>query len=427
MSPAPQPAAGTTALALAHQARAAAHQLALAGTAIKDEALARIVVRVREARGPILAANKRDLVRAKAAGLSAALLDRLALDAERVEAMTRSVDAVRALPDPVGEVTESWRRPNGLEVQRVRIPLGVILMIYEARPNVTTDAAALAIKSGNVVILRGGKEALGTNRAIASAVAAGLADVGLPARAVQLVPTTERQFLLDLLRLEGSIDLAIPRGGAGLIRYVAEHARVPVVRHWQGVCHVFLDQSADPEDAVRIVVNAKTSRPGVCNAAECLLVHAGAAPRLLPAVGRARVAAGGELRAEARARKILDGAGVPAVAAATDDFGREFLDLKMAVAVVDDVGAALAHIARYGSLHTEAIVTRDLLNAHRFTREAEASCVLVNASTRFNDGGELGLGAEIGISTSKLHAFGPMGLRELTTQKLVVLGDGHVR
>src|SRR5262249_21041478 len=273
------------------------------------------------------------------------------------------VEAVRSLPDPVGEVTETRRRPNGIEVSRVRIPLGTILMIYEARPNVTADAAALALKSGNAAILRGGKEALGTNVAIALAISQALHDAGLHATAVQLVSKTDKELLLELLKLDGLVDLAIPRGGEGLIAFVAEHARVPVVKHWKGVCHVFLDASADERAAVAIAVNAKASRPGVCNAAECLLVHRDAAARLLPAVGRALADAGVELRGDDRARAILEAARVPRLrAAAPEDFGREFLDLVMAVAVVDSLDGALDHVARYGSLHTEAIVTSDAAN-----------------------------------------------------------------
>jgi glutamate-5-semialdehyde dehydrogenase len=415
------------ALALAQAARRAARELARATTADKDDALARIAASLRAGAATILDANRSDLAAAREAGLTGALLDRLALDPVRLEAMAASVDAVRALPDPVGEVTETRERPNGLSVSRVRIPLGVILMIYEARPNVTADAAALTLKSGNAAILRGGKESLATNRAIAAAIESGLAASRLPRTAVQLVATPDRDLLLELLGLEGLIDLAIPRGGEGLIRFVADHARVPVVKHWKGVCHVYLDESAPEADAVRIAVNAKASRPGVCNAAECLLVARRGAGRLLPPVGRALVAAGVELRADAAARALLSEAGVVSLAAAEDDFGREFLDLKMAVAVVDGLDGALEHIARYGSLHTEAIVTQDREAASRFVREAEASCVVVNASTRWNDGGELGLGAEIGISTTKLHAFGPMGLRELTAQKFVVRGEGQIR
>jgi glutamate-5-semialdehyde dehydrogenase len=312
-------------------------------------------------------------------------------------------------------------------VKKVRIPLGVVLMVYEARPNVTVDAAALCVKSGNAVILRPGSEALRSSLALAEAFTEGLVKAGLPANAAQVVPTPDREATFALLALDDLIDLAIPRGGPSLIRAVAERSRVPVVKHYQGVCHLFLDASARPEQAVAIAVNAKTQRPGVCNALECLLVHRRAAAKLLPEVGRALAKAGVQLRADPAALEILKGARVKAVAAGPEDFGREFLDLVLAVKVVPDLDGALDHIARYGSQHTEAILTRDLANARRFEREVVASAVIVNASTRFNDGGELGLGAEIGISTTKLHAFGPMGLAELTTQKYVVEGDGQVR
>jgi glutamate-5-semialdehyde dehydrogenase len=416
----------TTAAGLAASARDAAVALFSAPTRQKDEALARIAAAVRDSARPILDANLGDLEDGRRAGLSPALLDRLALDEARLAGIATAVEAVRALPDPVGTVTDVRFRPNGLRVERVRIPLGVVLMVYEARPNVTTDAAALCLKSGNAAILRGGKEALRTNLALGEAVAAGIAAAGLPRAAVQLVPSPDRELLLELLKLEGQIDLAIPRGGEGLIRFVAEHARVPVVKHYRGVCHLYLDDTAPEDRATALAVNGK-SRPGVCNALECLLVSRAAAPRLLPVVGRALVDRGIELRAEPEARALLADAGVPAAVAADDDFGREFLAPILAVKVVDGLDGALEHIRRYGSLHTEAIVTRDLAAADRFTREVLASCVLVNASTRFNDGGELGLGAEIGISTSKLHAFGPMGLEELTTRKFVVRGAGQVR
>ena len=332
-----------------------------------------------------------------------------------------------ALPDPVGEVTSSWRRPNGLSVKKVRIPLGVILMVYEARPNVTIDAAALCLKSGNAVILRPGSDALRSSIALAEAFADGLAQAGLPRDAAQVVPTPERDATYALLELDDLIDLAIPRGGPALIRAVAERARVPVVKHYQGVCHLFVDQTARVEQAIALALNGKVQRPGVCNALECLLVHRGAASKLLPSIGRALADAGVQLRCCPTSLTILRRAGVAAVPAGPTDFGAEFLDLILAVRVVPDLDGALDHIARYGSLHTEAILTRDIGNARRFEREVVASAVMVNASTRFNDGGELGLGAEIGISTTKLHAFGPMGLAELTTQKYVVEGEGHVR
>jgi glutamate-5-semialdehyde dehydrogenase len=413
--------------ALVLRVRAASRALSAAPTSQKDAALTAMAAALRAQRGPILAANEADLAEARGAGKNAAFLDRLALDGRRLEAMAAAVEAVRALEDPVGAVTASWRRPNGLEVRKVRLPLGVVLMIYEARPNVTSDAAALCLKSGNAALLRGGSESFRSNRAIAAALAQGLAAVGLPEACVQLVPRADRESMLELLAMDGLIDLCIPRGGEGLIRFVAQNARVPVVKHYQGVCHVFVEASADLAMAERIIVNAKTSRPGVCNAAECLLVDAAVASAFLPAAGRALAERGVELRACARSLPVLTAAKVQARAATDDDFGREFLELILAVKVVDGLDEALAHIARYGSEHTEAIVTGSRAAARRFTSEVCASAVMVNASTRFNDGGELGLGAEVGISTSRLHAFGPMGLTDLTAQKFVVEGDGQVR
>ena len=413
--------------ALVLRVKSAARVLAAAPTAQKDAALTAMAAAVRARREAILSANQADLAEARAAGKNPAFLDRLALDAARVEGMAAAVEAVRGLEDPVGAVTASWRRPNGLEVRKVRLPLGVVLMIYEARPNVTSDAAALCLKSGNAALLRGGTESFRSNLAIASALGLGLREAGLPEACVQLVPRTDRESMLELLAMDGLIDLCIPRGGEGLIRFVAQNARIPVVKHYQGVCHVFVEASADLEMAERIIVNAKTSRPGVCNAAECLLVDAPAAAAFLPAAGRALAARGVELRACPRSLPLLTAADVPARAATPEDFGKEFLDLTLAVKVVDGLDEALGHIARHGSEHTEAIVTRDRGAARRFTAEVCASAVIVNASTRFNDGGELGLGAEVGISTSRLHAFGPMGLTELTAQKFVVEGDGQVR
>lgn len=412
---------------LAMDARAAARTLVSASTEQKNTALREMAVALRASVGDLCAANALDLEDAKRAGKNAAFLDRLLLDPKRVEAMAAAVESVAALPDPIGEVTERWTRPNGLKVRKERLPLGVVLMIYEARPNVTSDAAALCLKSGNAAILRGGSESFRSNQAISRALQVGLRKAGLPAAAVQLVPTTDRESMLALLKLEGLIDLCIPRGGEGLIRFVVEHARIPVVKHYQGVCHVYVEQTADLAIAERIIVNAKASRPGVCNAAECLLVDSAVAAAFLPAAGRALAARGVELRADERSAQLLSAAGVPAKAALPDDFGREFLELILAVKVVDGFEGALAHIAQYGSEHTEAIITRDEALARRFTREVTASAVMVNASTRFNDGGELGLGAEIGISTSRLHAFGAMGLKELTAQKYVVEGDGQVR
>ncbi|MDP3504091.1 MAG: glutamate-5-semialdehyde dehydrogenase [Myxococcales bacterium] len=413
--------------AFAQRAKVASRVMASATTAQKNRALVGIATALRARSAAIVEANALDLSDAKTAGKNAAFLDRLLLDPARVEAMAKAVEFIGALEDPIGEVTESWRRPNGLEVRKVRLPLGVVLMIYEARPNVTSDAAALCLKSGNVALLRGGSESFRSNRAIADAVADGLARAGLPTDAAMLVPDTSRESMLALLTLDGLIDLCIPRGGEGLIRFVAENARVPVVKHYQGVCHVFVHEAADLEMAERIVVNAKASRPGVCNAMECLLVDESIAATALPRLARALVGKQVELRGCEQTVAVLKGAGVPVTPATDADFGKEFLDLIAAVKVVPGLDGALAHIARYGSEHTEAIVTGSRDAARRFTREVCASGVMVNASTRFNDGGELGLGAEVGISTSRLHAFGPMGVRELTAQKFVVEGDGQVR
>lgn len=412
---------------LAETAKRASRLLASATTAQKDAALREMARALRAGFDTILEANVQDVAEAKGSAKSAAFIDRLLLDAKRIEAMAAAVEAVCALPDPVGEVTETFRRPNGLEVRKVRLPLGVVMMIYEARPNVTSDAAALCLKSGNAAILRGGSESFRTNRAVADALARGLANAGLPTECVQLVPTTDRESMLELLTFDGLIDLCIPRGGEGLIRFVAQNARVPVVKHYQGVCHVYVHGDADQDMAERIIVNAKASRPGVCNAAECLLVDRAVAAEFLPKAARALAAKNVELRGDEDTVKVLSAAGLPVRAATPEDFGREFLELILAVKVVDGLDGALEHIARYGSEHTEAIVTKSRDVARRFTREVCASAVMVNASTRFNDGGELGFGAEIGISTSRLHAFGPMGLKELTAQKFIVEGDGQVR
>jgi glutamate-5-semialdehyde dehydrogenase len=412
---------------LAEDARAAARALGHADTRVKDAALRAAADAIRVRAREILAANAEDVEAARQAGQTAAFLDRLRLDEKRLDGIARALLEVAALPDPVGEVTASWRRPNGLEIRKVRIPLGVVLMVYEARPNVTIEAAALCVKSGNAAILRPGSDALRSSLALAAAFSDGLAEAGLPAASAQVVPTKDREATFELLLLDDLIDLAIPRGGPSLIRAVAERSRVPVVKHYQGVCHLFLDETAPAQQAVDLAMNGKVQRPAVCNALECLLVHREAAQKLLPAVGGALAEAGVELRCDPTSLTILARAGVKAIAATPDDYGKEFGDKILAVRVVHDLDAALEHIARYGSLHTEAILTKDLGHARRFQREVTASAVIVNASTRFNDGGELGLGAEIGISTTKLHAFGPMGLAELTTQKFLVEGDGHVR
>jgi glutamate-5-semialdehyde dehydrogenase len=367
--------------------------------------------------------NQKDLQGAKQAALSGALLDRIALDPSRVQAMAGGLREVAALPDPVREIVKMWRRPNGLQVGRMRIPLGVIGMIYEARPNVTADAAALCLKSGNAVILRGGSEAHFSNRAIGEVLGQALAQTAVPAAAIQVVQNKDRGLVRELLQLEDYIDLIIPRGGEELIRAVAADSRVPVIKHYKGVCHVYVDADASLEMAERICVNAKVQRPSVCNAMETLLVHEAVASRFLPSLAAKYRAAGVEIRGCQKTRALMPGAKVAVEA----DWTTEYLDLILSVRVVKDMDEAIDHIERYGSEHTETIVTTSYQKAREFVDRVNSSAVMVNASTRFNDGGELGLGAEIGISTSKIHAFGPMGLEELTTTKFVVLGDGQIR
>jgi glutamate-5-semialdehyde dehydrogenase len=405
---------------LGKRAKDAARTLALSSTAAKDAGLHAAADRLEKQAGDVLAANQADVSRAVAAERAPAVVDRLRLTSARIEAMAAGLRQVAALPDPVGEVVDGWVRPNGLRIERVRVPLGVVAIIYENRPNVTSDAAGLCLKSGNAAFLRGSSGAIESNQVIAHALREGIAEAGLPEDAVLLVEDTSHEAAIEFMRLRGYVDCLIPRGGRSLIASVLEHATVPYVIDGDGNCHVYVDDTADLDVATAIVVNAKMQRPSVCNAAESLLVHQAVAGAFLP-----RVAAelhGVELVGDERARDV-----VPMAAATEDDFGREFLALKMSVAVVDDLGAAIAHIGRYGSGHTEAIVTRDLAAAQRFTREVDAAAVVVNASTRFTDGEQFGFGAEIGISTQKLHARGPMGLRELTTTKYVVTGDGHIR
>lgn len=388
----------------------------------KDRLLEAIAELLEQRVDSLIRANGLDVEQARHTGLDDAMVDRLSLDTQRVRRVAEDVRAIARLDDPVGEVVGMKRRPNGMLVGQVRVPLGVIAMVYESRPNVTIDAAALCLKSGNAVLLRGGKEASASNDALGAIVGEALALAGLPAAAVQVLPPMGREQTKVLLSLSGMIDLLIPRGGEGLIRFVAEHARVPVIQHYKGVCHLYVDQGADLDMALSLIDDGKMSRPGVCNALECLLVHATEAPRCLPLLG-ALVGRGLEIRGDARARAALPGA-----KAATDsDWGQEFLAPILAVRVVDDFDAAIDHIRSFGSSHTEAICTPSYENAQRFLREVDASCVLVNASTRFNDGGMLGLGAEVGISTSKLHAYGPMGLSSLTTLKWIVEGTGQVR
>jgi glutamate-5-semialdehyde dehydrogenase len=405
------------------RARRAARILAPRPTKDKDVALAAIADGIEAEVATILEANARDLDAATQRGTKGALLDRLLLDRERVFAIARSVREVASLADPVGEVVASVVRPSGVRVTRVRVPLGVIAMIYEARPNVTVEASALTLKAGNAVVLRGGSEAERSNAALAKVIGNALERTGLPSAAVQVLPFTDRDAVRALVQQAELVDLAIPRGGEALIRFVTENARVPVVQHYKGVCHLFVDRGAPVDRAEAIVVNAKMSRPGVCNALECLLVDAADAARTLPPIAHALLAAGCELRGCDRTRALVP----EAKPVAADDWGREFLDTVLAVRVVDGIEGALEHVAAYGSGHTEAIVTSDAQHAERWRREVDAACVVVNASTRFHDGGELGLGAEIGIATSRLHWRGPMGLEALTTMKWVVDGDGQVR
>ncbi len=404
-------------------ARGAARIIAKAPAAQRTQALASIADAIAAQRAEILAANAKDVAAAEAAGTSAALVDRLRLDDKRITALAGAVREIVAQPEILGRVDQTQTRPNGLEVSRVRIPLGVVLMIYEARPNVTVDAAALCLKAGNACILRGGREALESNRALLRAVQAGIAAAGLPTEVVQLVPVTDREAIADLVKLDELIDLCIPRGGEGLIRYVAEHARVPVIKHYKGVCHVYVHSAADLDMALGIVDNAKTQRPGVCNALETLLVDRAVAETFVPRLVE-RLAPRVELRGDDTVRKL----GGPQVRAASEeDWYAEYLDLILAVRVVDDLAAAVSHIEQYGSSHTESIITTDTAAAERFVRDIDSSTVVVNASTRFADGGELGLGAEIGISTTRLHAYGPMGAEGLTSTKFVVRGSGQIR
>jgi glutamate-5-semialdehyde dehydrogenase len=409
---------------MADRARLASRSLAVAKGAAKDGWLGRSARSIRDRAREILDANAVDVAAGPSFGLNPAAIDRLTLTPKRLEAIAASLDEVAALPDPVGEVIASSRRPNGLDVSQVRVPLGVVFMIFESRPNVTVDAAALCVKSGNAAILRGGKEAIHSNRALHRVLADELAPSGLPADAVQLVNTTDRAAVGHLLGMPDRIDLAIPRGGESLIRRVVAEAKMPVLKHYTGNCHVYVDADVDFAEAVKIAVNAKAQRPGVCNAAETLLVHRDAAPAFLPLVADALGSKGVELRGDEATRAILQSGVRPAEPA---DWDLEYLDLILAVGVVDSIDAAIAHIARHGSGHTEAILTRSLASARKFVAEVDASAVIVNASTRFNDGGQLGLGAEIGISTDKYHARGPCGLRELTSTKWIVYGDGQIR
>jgi glutamate-5-semialdehyde dehydrogenase len=404
-------------------ARAATRALAAAAPTVKNTALRFAAARVRADAAALLAANRGDVASAERDGLGPALIDRLSLNDARIEAMAQGLDEIAALPDPVGETIARWRRPNGLEIAQVRVPLGVIGVIYESRPNVTADAAGLGLKSGNAVILKGGSEAFATNTAIAARMADGAAAAGLPNAAVQLIPTTDRRAVTALLAQRELVDVIVPRGGTSLIAAITESSRIPVIQHYAGICHVYVDDAADLAMAERIAVNAKVQRPGVCNAMETLLVHAAIAERFLPQIARPLHAAGVELRGCPRTRAIL-----PDIAVASEeDWRTEYLALILSVKVVDSLDAAIDFIGTYGTGHSDAIVTDSVDHAQRFVAAVDSAAVYVNASTRFTDGYEFGFGAEVGISTNRLHARGPMGLHELTTYKYVIHGNGQIR
>ena len=408
---------------IAQDAKAASQTLASLSSAIKNELLQQMAQALLNHTEELIEANEKDLAAARDAGLAPAMVDRLALDAQRIRGMAEGLHEVAALPDPVGEITGMWRRPNDLQIGRMRIPLGVIGIVYESRPNVTADAAGLCLKSGNAVILRGGKEAIHSNLAIGRVLKDELERMRLPAAALQVIETTDREAILELLKLEEEIDLIIPRGGEGLIRFVSENSRIPVIKHYKGVCHTFVDADADYEQAEKICINAKVQRPGVCNAMETLLIHQDIAETFVPRIAVAMRAQGVELRGCETTREFA----ADVQPANEEDWHAEYLDLILAVRVVESLDEAIGHIRKYGSLHTEVIVTRDYENSQRFLREINSSVVMVNTSSRFSDGNQFGLGAEIGISTTKLHSFGPMGLEDLTTRKFIVLGNGQIR
>ena len=408
---------------LCRGARQAARALATARTDTKNDCLRDAAVRLRATRPHLLDANRDDVARGRDAGLSSALLDRLTLTEARVEAMAKGLEEVAALPDPVGETIAQWRRPNGLEIGQVRIPLGVVGVIYESRPNVTADAAALCLKAGNAVVLKGGSEALATNGAIAAVLSEAAAAAGLPAAAIQLIPTADRHAVQVLLKQSQYIDVIVPRGGESLIRAITESSSIPVIQHYAGVCHTYVDAGADLAMAERICFNAKVQRPAVCNAMETMLVHQTVAAEFLPSMLRQLRDAGVEIRGCERTRQIVS----DVTPATEQDWRTEYLDLILAVKVVDSVDAAIDFINTYGTGHSDAIVTQDYAHARRFQAEVDSAAVYVNASTRFTDGYEFGFGAEVGISTNRLHARGPMGLRELTTYKYVINGNGQIR
>ena len=407
----------------AEAARVASYELASLDAEIKNRWLTQSAAALVKASDAIITANEKDIAAAPGFGLTDAMVDRLRLDPARIGGIATGLSEIAALPDPIGEVLEGFTRPGGLQIQKRRVPIGVVFFIYESRPNVTADAAGICVKSGNAVILRGGKEAIHSSKAIVEILAQTAADCGVPESAVQLVQTTDRAAVGHFLKMDDLIDVTIPRGGEGLIRRVAAEATMPVIKHFDGNCHVYVDAHADVSMAVRIIENAKCQRMGVCNAAESLLVHQAVAAQALPAIAEALRARGVEMRADAEAAAVIQ----DALPATESDWSAEYLGPTISIAVVPSLEAAADHINRYGSHHTDAIVTDDLRSADRFTKLVDSSAVMVNASTRFNDGGVFGLGAEIGISTDKFHARGPCGLRELTTYKYIVQGDGHVR
>lgn len=410
-------------LTIGRNAKESSRSLAALSTEQKNRVLRGIGRILADKRSFLQAENEKDVEKARRQNLARVFIDRLTLSTNVIDEMVAGLEEVSRLPDPVGEITHMWQRPNGLQVGRMRIPIGVVGIIYESRPTVTVDASGLCLKSGNAVILRGGSEALNSNRALADLMQEVLRSEHIDPAAIQIIPTADREAVLQMLQMSDYIDVIIPRGGESLIRTVYEHSRIPVIAHYKGVCHVFVDESADPAMAETIALNAKVQRPGVCNAMETLLVHKNFAEKHLRSLLSALQKAGVTIKGCERACRMI--AGIEA--AAEEDWSTEYLDLILSVKVVDTIDEAIEHIARYGSMHTDAIVTRDYDNSRKFIREVNSSVVLVNASTRFNDGNQLGLGAEIGISTSKIHAFGPMGLAELTTTKFIVYGEGQVR
>jgi len=412
-----------TILKVVTQTHEAGREAANLSMTLKEKILVEMARKLRDSRPYLQEENNKDLEAARTKGLSKAMLDRLTLSDKVIEQTAAGLEEIAAFPDPVGEIVRMWTRPNGMMVGRMRIPLGVIGIIYESRPNVTADAAALCLKAGNAVILRGGSEAFTSSKAIVGLFKEVLKENQVNEQIVNLLPTTDREAILYMLKLEELIDLIIPRGGEELIRFVAENSRIPVIKHYKGVCHLYVDAAADVDMAVKLTFNSKVQRPGVCNALETLLVHKAAADRFLPQVAEKLAEAGVELRGCARSRAL-----VPSMASATeDDWYAEYLDLILAVKVVDDIDEAIGHIAKYGSLHTETIVTKDYAASQKFLKEVNSSSVIVNASTRMSDGYVFGLGAEVGISTTKIHSYGPMGVEDLTTTKFIVLGDGQVR